>query len=78
MSKQVSILVKAYTLEEACERLAILAEHRKKSYTRGGFYSIVRRYKPELIEPVITEEDLQFIADKMRKPGRPKNIDKSN
>ena len=77
MSKAVSIRVKVYTLDEARERLAALANHKRPCYSRGGFYNIVRKYKPELIEPVITEEDLKFIVDKMRKPGRPKIVDKN-
>jgi hypothetical protein len=78
VSKSISIHLKVYTLDEARERLAVLVSHKKPRYSRGGFYNIVRKYKPELIEPVITEEDLKFIVDKMRKPGRPKKVDKSD
>jgi len=79
VGKPISIHLKVYTLDEACERLAVLANHRKPRYSRGGFYNIVRKYNPELIEPVITEGDLEFLADKLRKPGRPpKIIDKSD
>lgn len=78
MGKEISIRLKVYTLDEACERLALLAKHKRKRYSRGGFYNIVRKYKPELIEPVITEEELEFIAKKIRKPGRPKIIDKNH
>jgi hypothetical protein len=77
VGKSISIRLKVYTLDEARERLALLASHRKKKYSRGGFYNIVRKYKPELIEPVITEADLEYIANKIRKPGRPKTVDKS-
>ncbi|MBA7507317.1 hypothetical protein ES706_06035 [subsurface metagenome] len=78
MSKSVSIQLKVYTLDEACERLAVLAKHKRPRYSRGGFYNIVRKYKPELIEPLITEGDLEFLADRLKKPGRPpKIIDKS-
>ena len=76
MAKSISIRFKVYTLDEARKRLAVLASHKRKCYSRGGFYNIVRKYKPELIEPVITEEDLEFIANKIRKPGRPKTVDK--
>jgi len=77
MSKSVSIRIKVYSLDEACERLAVLANHRKPCYSRGGFYKIVRKYKPDLLEPMITEEDLQLLCDKMRRPGRPQIVDKS-
>jgi len=78
VSKSISIRLKVYTLDEACERLARLAGHKRERYSRGGFYNIVRKYKPELIEPVITEADLEFLADKLKGPGRPpKIIDKS-
>lgn len=77
MPKPVSIGVKIYSLDEACERLAALANHRKPRYSRGGFYRIVQKYKPDLIEPVITDVDLEFLASKLRKPGRPrKSVDK--
>lgn len=62
-----------YTIDEACERLAVLSNHKKPHYSRGGFYRIVAKYKPDLIEPVITEADLEFLAERMEKPGRPKN-----
>lgn len=78
MGKSISIRLKVYTLDEARERLALLASHSEKKYSRGGFYNIVRKYKPELIEPVITEADLEYIADKIRKPGRPKTVDKND
>ncbi|OGO01346.1 MAG: hypothetical protein A2Y90_00530 [Chloroflexi bacterium RBG_13_52_12] len=71
------IYITVYTLEEACKRLAILANHNKPQYSKGGFYKIVNKYKPELLEPVITEEELKLLADKIRKPGRPKIVDKS-
>ena len=76
MSKKVSKRLKVYTLDEACERLAVLASHKEKRYSLGGFYKIVRKYNPELLEPVITEEDLEILAERMRKPGRPKIVDK--
>ena len=72
-----NICITVYTLNEACERLATLTNHSKPRYSRGGFYKIVGKYKPELLEPVITEEELKIIADKIRKPGRPKIVDKS-
>lgn len=78
MSKSISIHVKVYTLDEARERLAVLASHKKLRYSRGGFYKIVRKYKPELIQPVITEADLEFLAKLIQRPGRPKIVDKSN
>lgn len=78
MGKRISIHLKVYTLDEACERLAVLASHKKPRYSHGGFYRIVRKYKPELIEPVITEGDLEFLAHKIRKSGRPKTVDKSD
>ena len=61
-----------YTLDEACERLAVLTRHKKPRYSRGGFYRIVAKYKSDLIEPVITEADLEFLAERMEKPGRPR------
>jgi len=76
VAKSISIRLKVYTLDEACERLAVLASHKRKRYSLGGFYNIVRKHKPELIEPVITEGDLEFIANKMRRPGRSKTVDK--
>jgi len=76
VSKEVSIRVKVYNIDEARERLATLARHKRPRYSRGGFYNIIRKYKPELIEPVITEEDLKFIAGKIMRPGRPKIVDK--
>ena len=76
MVKRKSIHLKVYTLDEACERLAVLAKHKKRRYSIGGLYKIIVKYKPELLEPVITEEDLEFLADKIRKPGRPKTVDK--
>jgi len=76
--KSKSIQLKVYTLDEACERLAFLAHHRKPRYSRGGFYGIVSKYKPDLIEPVITEADLEFLVKQMGKPGRPKKVDKCN
>ena len=78
MSKSILRRFKVYTLDEARERLAFLADHKELVYSRGGFYRIVRKYKPDLIEPMITEADLEFLADKIRKPGRPKKVDKSN
>ena len=78
MSKSISRRIKVYTLDEACERLAVLARHRKPRYSRGGFYRIVRKYKPDLIEPVITEADLELLADQMPKLGRPKTVDNSD
>lgn len=77
MVKRKSIQLKVYTLDEACKRLAVLAKHKKPSYSLGALYKIIRKYKPELLEPVITEGDLEFITQKMRKPGRPKIVDKS-
>jgi len=74
--KSKSIQLKVYTLDEACKRLAVLAEHKNPGYSLGGLYKIIRKYKPELLEPVITEEDLEFLARKMRKAGRPKIVDK--
>ena len=76
MVKSKSIHLKVYTLDEACERLAVLAKHKKPRYSLGGLYKIIGEYKPELLEPVITEEDLEFLAEKIRKPGRPKIVDK--
>lgn len=76
MSKSILRSLKVYTLDEACERLAKLAKHKKPRYSHGGFYRIVGKYKPDLIEPVITEEDLEILAEQMRKPGRPKIVDK--
>lgn len=78
MDKSITRQLKVYTLDEACERLADLANHNKPRYSRGGFYNIIRKYKPDLIEPVITEGDLEFLAEKIKKPGRPKIVDKSN
>ncbi len=76
MVKLKSIQLKVYTLDEACERLAVLASHKEPCYSLGGLYKIIQKYKPELLEPVITEEDLKFLAERMRKPGRPKIVDK--
>lgn len=76
MVKRKSIQLKVYTLDEACERLAVLAKHKKQRYSLGGLYKIIRQYKPELLEPVITEEDLEFLANKKRNLGRPKIVDK--
>ena len=76
MVKRKSIQLKVYTLDEACERLAVLAKHKKPRYSLGGLYKIIGMYKPELLEPVVTEEDLEFLAGKIRKPGRPKIVDK--
>ena len=78
MSKLISKQLKVYTLDEARERLAVLANHKEPCYSRGGFYRIVGKYKPDLIEPVITEADLEFLADQLKGPGRPKIVDKSN
>lgn len=78
MAKSVLIRLKVYTLDEARERLAVLANHKKPQYSRGGFYRIVRKYKPDLIEPLITEADLEFLTQKIQKPGRPKTVDKSD
>ena len=78
MSKSISRQLKVYTIEEACERLAELANHKEPCYSKGGFYRIIGKYIPDLLEPVITEADLEFLADKIRKPGRPKIVDKSN
>ena len=78
MSKSISRSIKVYTIAEARKRLAELANHKNPSYSRGGFYSIVGKYKPDLIEPVITEADLEFLAGKLKGPGRPKIVDKSN
>lgn len=78
MSKSISRHIKVYTLDEARERLAVLAKHGKPRYSRGGFYRIIRKYKPDLIEPVITEADLEFLVKQMEKPGRPKKVDKSD
>lgn len=78
MVKSKSIQLKVYTFDEACERLAVLASHKKKRYSFGGLYKIIRKYKPELLEPVITEEDLEFLAHKIQKPGRPKTVDKND
>lgn len=72
MSKLVTRRLRVYSLKEARERLAVLTNHKEPSYSRGGFYRIVRKYHPDLIDPVITEEDLESLARKIRKPGRPK------
>jgi len=74
--KRKSIQLKVYTLDEACKRLAVLTKHKKACYSLGGLYKIIGKYKPELLEPVITEEDLEFLAEKMQKSGRPKIVDK--
>ena len=76
MVKRKAIQLKVYTLDEACERLAVLAKHKKQRYSLGGLYKIIRKYKSELLEPVITEEDLEFLAQEIRRPGRPKIVDK--
>ena len=78
MSKLISKQLKVYTLDEARERLAELANHKKPQYSRGGFYRIVGKYKPDLLEPVITEADLEFLVQQMQQPGRLKILDKSN
>jgi len=78
VSKLILKQLKVYTLDEARKRLAVLANHKEPSYSRGGFYRIVGKYNPALLEPVITEADLEFLADKIKKPGRPKIVDKSN
>ena len=78
MSKTISRQLKVYTIEEACERLAKLANHKEPRYSKGGFYRIIGKYKPDLLEPVITEADLEFLAKQMQKSGRPKIVDKSN
>ena len=78
MVKRKSIQINVYTLDEACKRLAVLTEHKKPHYSLGGLYKIIRKYKPELLEPVITEEDLEFLAENVRKSGRPKIVDKSD
>lgn len=72
MSKSISRRIKVYTVDEACERLAVLANYRKSRYSLGGFYKIVGKYKPDLLEPIITEADLEFLAEQMKRPGRPK------
>ena len=78
MSKSISRGIKVYTIDEARQRLAELANHKKPRYSRGGFYRIVGKYKPDLLEPVITEADLEFLVQEIKKPGRPKILDKSN
>lgn len=77
MPRQINRRVKVYTIDEACEHLAQLAGHSKTRYSRGGFYKIVHKHKPDLIEPLITEADLEFLVEEMRKPGRPKKVDKN-
>ena len=77
MPRAINRRVKVYTIDEACERLAQLSGHKEPRYSRGGFYKIVHKHKPDLIEPVITEADLEFLVDKMQKPGRPKMVDKN-
>ena len=77
MSKLVSIKLKTYSIDEARERLASLTNHFNPTYTRAGFYNIVRKYKPELIEPVITEADLEYLSELIHKPARPKMVDKN-
>lgn len=74
MGKSISRYLKVYTLDEACERLAVLANHKEPRYSLGGFYKIVAKYKPDLLEPVITEADLEFLAEQIQKPGRPQKI----
>lgn len=78
MSKSISRSIRVYTIDEARRRLAKLAKYKKTPYSRGGFYRIVGKYKPDLLEPVITEADLEFLADQLKGPGRPKIVDKSN
>lgn len=65
-----------YSLDEARARLAKLAGHKHSQYSLGGFYKIVAKYKPDLLEPVITEGDLQFLTTQMEKPGRPEKVEK--
>lgn len=78
MPKPITRRLKVYTLDEACERLAQLSGHKKSRYSPGGFYKIVRKHKPDLIEPVITEADLEELAKCIKKRGRPpKTVDKS-
>ena len=77
MSKSISRAVKVYSLEEACERLAALSKHKNPRYSRGGFYKIVAKYKPDLLELFITEADLESLAEQIKKPGRPsEKVDK--
>ena len=74
MSKSISRGIKVYNLDEACERLAVLSGHKRPSYSRGGFYKIIAKYKPDLLEPVITEVELEFLAARIRRSGRPRKI----
>jgi len=71
MTKSIWIKLNTYTFDEACERLAQLTGH-TKNYSRGGFYKIIKKLAPDMLKPMITESDLQFLADQIRKPGRPK------
>lgn len=78
MPRVITVKINVYTVDEACEQLAKLAKHRRPRYTRGGFYNIVRKYKPELTKTEFTELDLQDLANVIRKPGRRRRtIDKS-
>jgi len=76
--RTITVQIKVYSVDEACERLAQLTRHKRPHYSHGGFYKIVRQYKPELTEATFSEVDLEFLANRMKKPGRPsKTIDKS-
>ena len=77
MSKRIIKQIDIYSIDEACERLAKLKGLKKDKYSRGGFYKIVNRYVPELLEPVITEGDLKYLAEKIEKPGKRKKVDKN-
>ena len=72
MPRVITIKIKMYSVDEACERLAKLVKHKRPRYTRGGFYGIVRKYKPELTETEFTELDLEELAELRQKPGRPR------
>ena len=77
VNKTRNIKVRIYTIDEACERLAVLSNHKRSHYSRGGLYKVIAKYKPELLEPVITEDDLVYLSKKIHKPGRPKIVDKN-
>ena len=72
MPRTITVLIKVYSVDEACERLAQLTGYKRHRYSRGGFYKIIRRIKPELTEATFSEIDLKILADDIKKPGRPR------
>lgn len=72
------IMITVYSISEACAALA-QRRGRTKPYTSTRLYQLIHTYRPGLEKAgsrfFLTEADLVLLAESVKKPGRPKNLD---